>query len=332
MIVAFDVQDFTRSLFSEPAIVTVGNFDGLHLGHQKIFEHMSAITQKNDRLKKVLVSFRPHPSTVVGKNSKTPLLILSREEKISLLKNQYHFDAYVEIFFSEQFSELSAHSFIKNVLSSYLNAKHVVVGYDFKFGHKKEGDASLLNESRLFETHLVDAIYFEKKPISSSWIRELLLQGNLDLASKLLGKYFEIEGEIVRGDQKGRTFGFPTANLKPTYETNLIPQNGIYAGFVRSFKEKTLKPAAISIGVRPTINSLGITSIEAYILQKDIPLDSLYSQKMGFIFLNKIRGEKKFSSLQELTEAMAQDVEKAKLYIKDLDKQLPRASFMPVFY
>jgi riboflavin kinase / FMN adenylyltransferase len=270
---------------ARPRRVAVGDFDGVHLGHREVI-------RGND----TVLTFEPHPRRVVRPEA-APKLLTSLEVKAELI-GALGVDELVVIPFDQGFAHQSPQEFIDHILVERLQATRVSVGENFRFGHKAAGDPALLAADKRFETRVVPLVEVDGEIVSSSHIRGLVLAGEVELAARFLGAPFQLRGEVVKGDQRGRTLGFPTANLVPD-DALVCPGHGIYAA-------RTPEAcAAVSIGVRPTFGAGRSLLIEAYLLDWD---KDLYGTELRIDFLARLRGERRFDSPEALVEQMRIDV------------------------
>lgn len=273
-----------------PRRVAVGVFDGVHLGHREVIAG-------ND----TVLTFEPHPLTVIRPEA-VPKLLTSLEVKIELVA-ELGVQELVVIPFDERFAAQTPQEFVDHVLIDRLRATHVSVGENFFFGHGAAGDSAMLTADPRFETRVVRLTEVDGEIVSSSHIRALVLAGEVDQAAHFLGAPFTVRGEVVHGDQRGRTLGFPTANLVPD-ERLVCPGHGIYAARAQG------ACAAVSIGVRPTFGAGRTELVEAYLLDRD---EDLYGQNLRIDFLSRLRGERRFDSVAALVEQMELDVEQARM-------------------
>jgi riboflavin kinase/FMN adenylyltransferase len=289
-------------------VVTIGVFDGVHRGHQRIVARAAQVGAGLG-LPLVVVTFDPHPDEVIRPGSHPPLLcgVRFRTE----LLGRFGADAVCVVPFSYEFSQLSADDFVKSVLVDGLHAAAVVVGADFRFGHRAAGNVALLGElgeKYDFVAEGVPLFADHGVTVSSSWIRELLSAGQVAEAAVELGRPHRVEGIVVRGKQRGRALGFPTANAEPPPNT-AIPGDGVYAGWLASLDADGVEadrwPAAISVGTNPTFEGADRT-VEAYALGRD-DLD-LYGLHVAVEFARRLRGQVRFSSVEELISQMREDV------------------------
>jgi riboflavin kinase / FMN adenylyltransferase len=291
------------------SVVTIGEFDGVHRGHQWIVSHaMTAAAELG--LPVVVVTFDPHPDEVVRPGSHPPLLCTASRR--SQLLSGLGVDAVCVLPFTLEFSRLGPDEFVRTVLVEQLRAARVVVGANFRFGHKAAGDVALLaelGEKYDFTAEGVPLLAENGVTISSTGIRAMLAAGDVGGAAHDLGRPHRVEGVVVRGQQRGRALGFPTANLETPAHT-AIPADGIYAGWLSSLDPAGLEterwPAAISVGTNPTFDGQHRT-VEAYALDRD-DLD-LYGAHVAVDFVARLRATLKFRSAEELVAQMHVDVD-----------------------
>ena len=269
-----------------PRRVAVGEFDGVHLGHREVIRGSDTV-----------LTFEPHPLRVVRPEA-APKLLTSLDAKAELIAG-LGVGELVVIPFEEGFAHQSPQEFIDHILVERLQAARVSVGENFRFGHRAAGDPAMLGADRRFETRVVPLVEVEGEIISSSHIRGLILAGEVELAARFLGAPFQLRGVVVKGDERGRTLGFPTANIVPD-EALVCPGHGIYAA-------RTAEAcAAVSIGVRPTFGTGRALLVEAYLLDWE---EDLYGRELRIDFLARLRGERRFDSPEALIEQMRLDVE-----------------------
>jgi riboflavin kinase/FMN adenylyltransferase len=270
-----------------PRRVAVGTFDGVHLGHREVIRGCDTV-----------LTFDPHPQEVVSPEHMPPKLLSSFPIKRDLIAG-LDVDELVVIPFDEEFAHRSAEDFIADVLVGKLGATHVSVGENFRFGHKAKGDAELLRSRTEFETRVVPLVEAAGETVSSSHIRGLVAAGEVDKAADFLGGPFLFEGEVVPGDKRGRDLGFPTANIVPD-DRLVCPGHGVYAAWAHG------QLAAVNVGVRPTFQTGRGLLVEAYLLDFE---GDLYGQTLRVAFVERLRGEKPFPSVEALVEQMSRDVE-----------------------
>src|SRR5438067_9920350 len=268
-----------------PRKVAVGEFDGVHLGHREVIRGSDTV-----------LTFEPHPLRVVRPEA-APKLLTSLEAKSELIA-QLGVDELVVIPFDESFAHQSPQEFIDHVLVEKLGATHVSVGENFRFGHRAAGDPALLQADGRFETRIVPLVEVDGEVVSSSHIRGLVLAGEVELAGRFLGAPFELRGEVVEGDRRGRKLGFPTANIVPD-EALVCPGHGVYAARADG------ACAAVSVGVRPTFGTGRGVLIEAYLIDREV---DLYGHTLRIVFLRRLRGERWFGTVDALVEQMHTDV------------------------
>jgi riboflavin kinase / FMN adenylyltransferase len=284
-----------------PRRVAVGTFDGVHLGHREVIRGSDTV-----------LTFDPHPQSVVAPGS-TPRLLTTLERKAELVAG-LGVTELVVIPFDEEFAARSAQDFLDRVLVETLQATHVSVGENFRFGHKAQGDAELLRADPRFETRVQTLLEVDGEVVSSSHIRGLLLGGAVEYAGKLLGDAFQIRGEVVHGDKRGRELGYPTANLIPD-PAFVLPGHGVYAcraGVIGPDAEAWWT-AAVNVGVRPQFVTGRGELIEAFLLDFE---GDLYGQELRIEFRKRLRGEKRFASVDALVEQMGRDVDEARAFVE----------------
>jgi riboflavin kinase/FMN adenylyltransferase len=269
--------------------VAVGTFDGVHLGHREVI-----------RGSQTVLTFDPHPVSVVAPQH-TPKLLTTLERKAELIAS-LGVEELVVIPFDADFARRSAEDFVGDVLVGALGATQVAIGENFRFGHKAQGDPKLLDGDGRFQTVVHPLLEVDGEIVSSSHIRGLVLAGDVGEANALLGSPFELKGEVVHGDERGRELGFSTANLIPD-EALVCPGHGVYACLADG------RAAAVSIGVRPTFKTGRGELIEAYILDFD---GDLYGAQLRLEFLERLRGERRFPTREALIEQMHRDVERTR--------------------
>ncbi len=294
------------------SVVTIGEFDGVHRGHQRIVARAAQLGRER-HLPVVVITFDPHPDEVIRPGSHPPFLCSARR-RAELLAS-LGAEALCVLPFTLEFSRLDPDEFVRTVLVERMHAVAVVEGEDFRFGHKAAGDVQLLaklGEKYDFTTEGLPLLVAEGATVSSTSIRQLLAAGDVSGAAKLLGRPHRVEGVVVRGHQRGRALGFPTANLEMPPHT-AVPADGVYAGWLASLdtdgRDVQRWPAAISIGTNPTFGE-GEQTVEAYALDRD-DLD-LYGVHAAIDFTARLRGTLRFDSAAALVEQMCHDVAEAR--------------------
>jgi riboflavin kinase/FMN adenylyltransferase len=274
--------------------VAIGTFDGVHLGHREVIAGAETV-----------VTFDPHPQSVVAPGSQ-PKLLTTLERKAELIAT-LGVEELVVIPFDGDFAARSAQDFVEHVLVERVAATSVAVGENFRFGHKAQGDAALLQADARFDTRVVPLLEVDGEVVSSSHIRGLVSGGAVQYADELLGAPFAVDGEVQHGDKRGRTLGYPTANLvpRPGY---VVPGHGVYACRVQ-LPDGTVVPAATNVGVRPQFVTGRGELIEAFLIDWE---GDLYGQRIRVEFLRRLRGERRFESVDALVEQMGRDVDEAR--------------------
>jgi riboflavin kinase/FMN adenylyltransferase len=277
-----------------PRRLAVGEFDGVHLGHRAVIADADTV-----------LTFEPHPRAVVQPDA-APKLITPLPVKADIIAG-LGVRELVVIPFDREFASKTAEEFVDEVLVGTLGATEVRVGENFRFGHKAAGDVSLLRSRPEFETRVADMVEVDGEIVSSTHIRGLIVAGEIEAANRFLGLPFHLRGTVQGGDRRGRTLGFPTANLVPD-NALVYPGNGVYA--CRAAVGDEWWPAAVSIGVRPTFVTGRGVLVEAYLIGYD---GDLYGKELRLAFLKRLRGERRFDSSDALVAQMHRDVEDARL-------------------
>ncbi len=296
-----------KDKFNSPA-VTLGNFDGVHLGHRKIFERLieNAAQMNGESL---VLTFEPHPVKVL-RPEMSPKIITPISEKLKLIE-ECKIDGVILADFTKEFAAQHPEQFVYSLLHETLAAKLVMVGHDFTFGKRKEGTTKsleALGKTYGFDVEIVKPLRMDGEIVSSTRIRKLLLEGALSEANRLLGRCHSVSGKVVKGHGRGRTLGFPTANIE--VEGELIPGNGVYAAVIQIGSEK--KAGIANIGVKPTFKDEE-RSVEAHIFDFG---KSLYGETVSLHLVEKIRDERPFDSPGELAGQIERDIVDAKKRLK----------------
>ena len=303
MNIIYDLNELKEPLRNP--VLTIGNFDGVHKGHLVLFDKVKARAKAIDGQSAVM-TFEPHPIKVM-KPGNGPPLITPIEQKLNLMSNA-GIDVIFCLPFTRQFASISAENFVQDILVVRLGIKEIVVGYDYTFGYKRLGNISLLQEmgNKLgFKVHVVDPIRLEDSLVSSTSIRELVQEGNLSEAKKLLGRDYQICGTVVKGKNRGgRLLGFPTANLKLIDE--LIPKGGVYA--VTAIINDRTYYGVTNIGYNPTFGVEAL-SVETHLLNFS---EDILGKTIRVNFIKRLRDEKTYGSVEELADQIAKDVQEAK--------------------
>jgi riboflavin kinase/FMN adenylyltransferase len=273
--------------------LAVGEFDGLHVGHREVIRGADTV-----------LTFEPHPRTVVAPES-APKLLTSLAVKTDLIA-ELDVSELVVIPFDGTRSQQSAQDFIDRELVDRLGARTVSVGENFRFGHRAKGDADLLRAQSAFRTRVAELVELDGEIVSSTHIRGLVSAGEVGTARRFLGAPFQMRGTVAHGDKRGRTLGFPTANLVPD-SALVVPDHGIYACRAQVGGENRL--AAVNVGVRPTFKTGRGLLVEAYLLDFE---GDLYGKELRLDFLERLRGERRFDTVEALVEQMHRDVDDAR--------------------
>ncbi len=288
----------------ENPILTIGSFDGVHLGHLKIINRLKEIANEK-KGESVIFTFYPHPRLVLFPEEGNLRLLTTLHEKIRLFERA-GIDHLIIYPFSREFSQLTYEDFVKTILVDSLKIKTLVVGYDHKFGKNREGSFSMLqdlSDQFNFQLEKLDVLLIDDINISSTKIRNSLQDGNVKRANKYLGYSYTLHGTVIEGQQLGRRIQFPTANVQASDPTKLIPGHGVYAVFVNI--EDGRYQGMLNIGTRPTVNqNADNRSIEVHILGFD---GNLYGKELELEFVEKIRDEQKFASIEDLRAQLEMD-------------------------
>ncbi len=295
-----------------PSVVTIGTFDGVHIGHKKIIERLVENAKRND-LESVILTFFPHPRIVLQQDSDIKL-ITTLDERIQILE-ETGLSSLVIHPFTKEFSRLTAEDYIQEMLVDNLNTRHVIIGYDHRFGRNRNSDITslaLFGQRHNFTVEEISKQDIDDVAVSSTKIREALFDGNIDKANTYLGYEFMLTGTVVQGKKLGRKLSYPTANLYIEESYKLIPKNGVY--IVKSLIDTKTYYGMMNIGTNPTVNGTQ-QSIETHFFDTSF---NLYDKKIQIKMLKRIRDEKKFESLEQLQNAMQQDEEFSREFINSL--------------
>ncbi len=301
----FETIDITER-FPNP-VITIGNYDGIHIGHRQIIERVKARAASLGGTS-MLMTFNPHPLHLLRPERELAAIVPLEEKKRLIAETGI--DVLLVLPFTREFSALAPETFVSYILVEKLGVKGVVIGYDFRFGSRGMGDISMLETlgaSYGFFVEVVDAITLEGEKIGSNRVRRLVSEGNVTKAAGLLGKPYDIEGTVVRGAQRGSAIGYPTINLETHY--SLVPANGVYVTEAEVHGRRY--GAVTNIGYDPTFTDARVRTIETFILDFD---GTLYGEKVKLRFMKRLRDEIKFSSVDELKARIADDVATARSY------------------
>jgi len=296
-----EITDITTFTTQQPTVLTIGTFDGVHLGHQKIIERV-VTTARQEGLLATIFTFFPHPRMVV-QHDKSLKLIHTLEEKKQLLQ-RLGVDLIVVQPFNEAFAQLTAEEFVSTILVQHLNVKKVIIGYDHRFGRNRTAninDMRLFGEKYGFAVEEISVQEVDEVSVSSTKIREALNKGDVTTAEHYLGTPYNLTGTVVHGLKLGRTLGYPTANIQVTEDYKLIPKDGVYA--VYSYIGARKVYGMMSIGKNPTIEGKG-ASIEVYFFDFN---GDLYDRELTIYFVKYLREERKFSSVALLKKQLQDD-------------------------
>jgi len=297
------VNEITREFTN--SIITIGNFDGIHLAHQDIFKRV--ITEAhNENRKSVVITFDPHPKKVLHPERRPFFLIASLDEKLKLIRD-LGIDAVVLIQFSLEFAKVTAEEFVKNILWDKLHIKKIFIGHDYIFGRDKGGNKEylkVLGDRIGFQVEVIDAIKVDDAIVSSTRTRNTILDGNVKLAARLLGRPYNLGGMVIKGHQRGAGIGFPTANIKP--EKVLVPGRGVYA--IIAEVEGETHPGVLNIGFNPTFANDKLT-IEAHIINFK---GNIRGKSLDIFFIDRLRDEMKFENPKKLAVQIKRDIVNAR--------------------
>jgi len=297
----------------KPAAVTIGSFDGVHLGHRKVLNDLKSIAKKNDEAS-VVISFEPHPRLFFNPDSDMKLLTTT-PEKVDLLAQQ-GIDYLILQKFDKNFANQSPETYIKNLVEK-LNMKELLIGYDHRFGKNREGNFEMIQsmEDQFgYKTHKINPLLIDNEEVSSTKIRQALQEGDIDKANKLLGYTYFISGKVIAGNQLGRQLGFPTANIDFDFSKKIFPKQGVYV--VKSIIDNQPVYGMMNLGLRPTINGQKlIMEVHFFDFNKDI-----YGQNIRVSFLKRLRNEQKFDSLDALKKQLKIDAARSQDFISSVKK------------
>ncbi len=285
------------------SVVTVGTFDGLHLGHRKLLERMV-----ESELPSTVVTFFPHPQMVVARPGKAIKLLTTPEEKVAGMA-EIGVDRLVVLKFNRELMNMTAEEFLRSIIIERIGLKKMVVGYDHSFGRDREGNKDFVVEQGRkygFATDVIAPFYCDNRIVSSTLIRKTLDRGEVKLAAEYLGRLYSFSGWVIKGDCRGASLGFPTANLKLDYPHKMLPLNGVYAAKTKWLDRKI--PSLLYIGNRPTYGAGGLT-IEVYLMDFT---GELYGERLTVELVERLRGDIHFSTEDELVEQMKRDEERGR--------------------
>ena len=295
----------------QPCVATIGNFDGVHLGHQAVLGQLAEKGAALD-LPTTLITFEPQPPEFFMRD-KAPARLTSFREKFVTL-NRYAIDQVLVLQFNASLANMEAEEFIRRILIEGLNVRHLVVGDDFRFGRQRKGDFALLEQAGRehgFSVVSMTSFRVDGERVSSTGIRSALAEGDFDRAERLLGRHYHMTGIVAHGDKRGRQWGFPTANIR--MQRKVIPLRGVFAVEVFGLEHEPVFGVA-NLGTRPTIDGMR-TLLEVHLFDFS---DDIYGKRINVVFRHKIRDEVRFDSFDELKEQIGHDVVSAKEYFASL--------------
>jgi len=298
---------------TKPSVLTIGTFDGVHVGHKKIINQLTTISSENNLIS-ILLSFFPHPKMVL-QNDNELKLINTIQEKEGLL-NSLNLDYLIIKKFTKEFSRLSALEFVRDILVNKLNAKHIIIGYDHHFGRNRTANIEQLKEfGELYDFKVTEILAqdIDDIAISSTKIRKALINGEIRLANKFLGYNFFFSGDVVHGNNIGKTISFPTANIKIDAPYKLVPKNGVY--IVKTIIDNQITFGMMNIGYNPTFNGKQ-KSIEIHFINFN---KNIYHKNLTIEMISRIRNEIKFNTVEDLKKQLEQDKLSTLNYIKSLN-------------
>jgi len=293
----------------ENTVLTIGTFDGIHKGHKFLFDRLKQYSVQN-KLRNVVITFEPHPRTVVS-DFKINLLT-TFEEKAELLL-QLGIENLLVLKFSKAFAEQTSEEFITNIICNKIGVKHIIIGHDHKFGKNRNGDDNELielGEKNNFSVECIGPIKNEENIISSTKIRNLLIDGDIKSANNMLGRNYCFHGTVVKGVSRGKILGFPTANIKVVNENKLIPKNGVY--IVKAQIESETVYGVMNVGLRPTFEDTINVVIEVHLFEFN---KNIYAKKIKIELLDRIRDEIKFNNKEELIYQIGKDKNQAVQFV-----------------
>lgn len=293
------------------AVATVGFFDGVHSGHRYLIDRLKAVARENNCMS-MIITFDKHPRQVLNSDYK-PMLLSTLDEKLNLL-SQTGIDCCVVLPFTADMADLSAHDFMKTILSERLSVATLMIGYDNRFGHRREdGYEQYVAYGKELGISVIDSDSFSygNGSVSSSMVRRFISAGDVERAAECLGRPYSLSGMVVHGEAKGRTIGFPTANIVPADADKLIPDGGVYAVLVSLDDSSTMLNGMMNIGSRPTFDGK-IQTLEVHIFDFD---GDIYKHSLRVFFIKKIRNERCFSSPDELAKQLETDEKVCRLQL-----------------
>ena len=305
-------MEIIRSLDDLPQLVhsvaTIGSFDGIHRGHQALLEE-TVRQSRNLSIPSVVLTFFPHPQQILRPDEDRPIRLLAGvEEKAFFIQRYADVDYLLVLDFNRGFAHQSAEEFLQEILLRKLRVKHVVVGYDHRFGHQRKGNAEWLaarGEDHGFTVSQIGPIRNETMPVSSTLIRDHIQSDRLDLANAMLGHPYTVFGTVVQGDGRGKALNYPTANVDPAMANKLVPNRGVY--LVRVSVNGFISFGMGNIGIRPTFDDGEAETIEVHLFDWEASRGDFYDETVIVEFLQKLRDEKKFENVEDLIQQLDDD-------------------------
>ncbi len=292
-------------------ILTVGTFDGVHIGHQSIIKRINELAEKLGG-ESVLLTFHPHPRIVLFPDDDTLKLINTVDEKLELL-SRYGLKHVINIPFEKEFSRMSPVEYVRDILVNQIGIDTIVIGYDHHFGRNRQGNLKLLQELAPiyeFKVEEISAQDIDEITVSSTKVRKSILDGDIKSTNEFLGYQFMLSGKVVKGNQIGSSIGYPTANISIEDKHKIIPKNGVY--IVNVSFENQLFNGILNVGNKPTVSSNSEVTIEVHLLDTSI---DLYGKNITLYFIDRIRDEQKFENLEDLKNQIKKDEQKARGYL-----------------
>lgn len=308
------IRDLTPDVQFNQPIVTLGTYDGVHLGHQTIIREMVAEAREKGK-ESVLLTFDPHPRMVLYPESHSVRLIDTIEEKLEKLE-KLGLDTVILFPFTLKFSRLTAVEFVRDVLVNQIGVTQMLVGYDHHFGKNREGDFQQLEELGVlydFEVREVKAVETDEVAVSSTKIRKALAEGDMKKVERFLGVPYQLSGVVIHGNKLGRTIGFPTANLYLDQTTKILPEIGVYA--VQLIVQGNRLNGVMNIGKKPTVQQTDTISVEVFIFDFEA---EIYDETVRVFVYDRLRGEQRFGSIDELKSQLKKDEENARSVLATL--------------